>query len=773
MAFWSSAKAHRGILLILVLYLLLGTLYSVVTPLFEASDEMWHYPFIAHLADGHGLPVQQPGVDQPWRQEGSQPPLYYALGALATFWVDDSDMAQVLWKNPHADIGIPKADRNVNMVVHTDAERFPYRGTALAVHIVRWLSVCLGAVTVLGTYLVALEVFPKRRPLALGAAAFVAFNPMFLFISGSINNDNLANALAAVTLWRAVRLIAQPAMAERGLAPRRELLLLGGLLGLAALSKASALGLFALVGLALALVAFWCWRRAPDAHRPQMLLRQLIWSALIVYGVAILIAGWWFVRNWRLYGDPLGLNTFVAIVGPRHPVPTLRQLWGERVGFTMSFWGFFGGMNVPMSSWLYRTLDLLAALGVVGVAIFLLASWRRLTLGTRLKLLLMAAWPAIVFASLIRWTLMTIATQGRLMFAALPAIAFWLVLGWMTWASRRLDRWAVLVVSVLFFAAGLAAPFAYIRPAYARPPVLTPEQLPSPAEITYVNATLGERMELIGYSFTPGEAHPGEAVSLTVYWRALAKMDQNYSVFVHLLTENDLIVGQRDMYPGQGTYPTTLWQAGDIVADTYVVPISSATLTPATAQFEVGLYLLESGERLQVADDAGQALGDQVRFGEIRIVPRTRSEPGLGDIPNPVSFNLDNKIELIGYALDRTAAAPGEAFHLTLYWRALARMPHDYSIFTQVLGENQQIWAQKDAWPQDGNAPTSTWQPGQVIEDRYELVVRQDAPAGAYDLQVGAYLGATGERLNLLGEGGHVQDDRILLGKVRIVRPAE
>lgn len=773
MAFWSSARLHRGIVLILALYLLLGTLYSVTTPLFEASDEMWHYPFVAHLADGHGLPVQQPGVDQPWRQEGSQPPLYYALGALATFWVDTSDMEQVLWKNPHADIGTPKPDRNVNMVVHTAAERFPYRGTVLAAHIVRWLSVCLGAVTVLCTYLVALDIFPQRRPLALGAAAFVAFNPMFLFVSGSINNDNLANALAALTLWRLVRLIPQPATAERSLAPQRELLLLGLLLGLAALSKASALGLFALAGLAFVFIAFWRWRRAPDAHPLPWLLRQLLWSALVVYGVAILIAGWWFVRNWRLYGDPLGLNTFVAIVGPRHPVPTLRQLWGERVGFTMSFWGFFGGMNVPMSSWLYRTLDLLAALGVMGVAIFLLSWWWRLALEARLKLLLMAAWPAIVFISLIRWTLMTIATQGRLMFAALPAIAFWLVLGWMTWASRRFERWAVLVACLLSFAVGLAAPFAYIRPAYARPPVLTSEQLPSPAEITYVNATFGGHMELIGYLYTPAETHPGETVSLTVYWRALAKMDQNYSVFAHLLAENDLIVGQRDMYPGQGTYPTTLWQAGDIVADTYVVPISPATLAPAMAQFEVGLYLLESGERLRAADGAGQALGDQVRFGMIRIVPRTRSEPGLGDIPNPVSFNLGDKIALIGYALDRTAARPGEAFHLTLYWRALARMTHDYSVFTQVLGENQQIWAQKDAWPQGGNAPTSTWQPGQVIEDRYELVVRQDAPAGVYDLQVGMYLGATGERLNLLGEGGHVQDDRILLGKVRIVHPAE
>jgi len=164
-------RQHGGIILILTGFLVLGTVYSVVTPLFEASDELWHYPFVKHLAEGGGLPVQDPRVEQPWRQEGSQPPLYYALGALATFWIDTSDFAEVRWLNPHADIGVETADGNLNMVVHSEREGFPYQGTALAVHIVRFLSVLMGAVTVLCTYLMALEIFPGQKPLAAGAGA--------------------------------------------------------------------------------------------------------------------------------------------------------------------------------------------------------------------------------------------------------------------------------------------------------------------------------------------------------------------------------------------------------------------------------------------------------------------------------------------------------------------------------------------------------------------------------------------------------------------------
>lgn len=58
------------------------------------------------LADGNGLPVLDENTrQQPYRQEGGQPPLYYMLGALLTAPINTNDMAQVRIINPHADIG--------------------------------------------------------------------------------------------------------------------------------------------------------------------------------------------------------------------------------------------------------------------------------------------------------------------------------------------------------------------------------------------------------------------------------------------------------------------------------------------------------------------------------------------------------------------------------------------------------------------------------------------------------------------------------------------
>ena len=198
----------RLLRLILLLFVLLGWSYALTTPVFEASDELWHYPLIKFLADGNPLPVQAFDPDEagPWKQQASQPPLYYWLAAATTFWIDTDDLPQVRWLNPHVDNGIITTDGNINMVVH-DPNANPWQGTLLAVRVIRVLSVLLGACTVYLTYRIAREVAPNRPEIALGAAAINAFTPMFLFISGAVNNDNLVVPLASLALWLMIRLV--------------------------------------------------------------------------------------------------------------------------------------------------------------------------------------------------------------------------------------------------------------------------------------------------------------------------------------------------------------------------------------------------------------------------------------------------------------------------------------------------------------------------------------------------------------------------------------
>jgi len=95
-------RAHWAIGLILIAFIGLGVTYSLVTPVFEAPDEIQHYFYVKYLADERSLPALTIPEEEAFQQEGSQPPLYYLLGALATFWIDTADAPSPLSLRRHS-----------------------------------------------------------------------------------------------------------------------------------------------------------------------------------------------------------------------------------------------------------------------------------------------------------------------------------------------------------------------------------------------------------------------------------------------------------------------------------------------------------------------------------------------------------------------------------------------------------------------------------------------------------------------------------------------
>jgi len=731
-----TIKQRWAIALILIMFIALGTTCSLVTPIFEAPDEIYHYFFIKHLADGKGLPVQNPEDTGLWEQEGSQPPLYYLIGALSTFWIDTSEAEDLLWYNPQANIGIPLDPGNKNVIVHTGRESFPFRGTALAVHLVRLLSVLLGAGTAFLTYRLALEIFPDHEQLALGAAALNAFIPQFLFISAAINNDNLITFLSSLAL---LLLIRNTQYGIRGLLVLRIAysVLLGLVLGLACLSKLAGLGLLILTTIVLIAEAYR--RRSP---------RPLV-QGVIALAVAMMVAGWWYVRNWTLYGDPTGLNMMLAVVGRGSPPSSLSELWGEFRGLRMSFWALFGWFSILVAPAIYAILDGASLLALVGlVAWFVRQRWLSTSPGV------LILWVAIVFAGLVRWTWTTPGTQGRLLFPAISALCILLMLGLSQLVPGRYTRILVSLISLAMCVFAALCPFLYIGPAYARPATVSLHEVPPG-----VVHDFGEKIRLLGFQLDRERVRPGETLGITFYWQGLAEMEENYFLFIHLLGRRRELVGNEDTYHGWGAYPTSLWKPGEIIADTYQLPISEDALAPSLIRVDIGLYDPATGQGLTVFDQAGQAIGQSIVVGQVKMVPQQRQTSSV----KRQSFNLDNKVALIGYDVERTEFGPGEEIRLTLYWQTEEEMDTDYTVFTHLIDEQNHIWGQMDSQPLGGDYPTSFWDIGEVIEDEYILAINRDTPAGLYRLEVGMYELTTGNRLPILDEAGEVKDNRIML----------
>lgn len=151
-------------------------------------------------------------------------------------------------------------------------------------------------------------------------------------------------------------------------------------------------------------------------------------------------------------------------------------------------------------------------------------------------------------------------------------------------------------------------------------------------------------------------------------------------------------------------------------------------------------------------------------FGPFRVCSYTTARAAAKDFVD-LNVKLGEGIELLGYSIEdpQRPRRPGETLNVTLRWRAEGAVKEDYTVFLHLLDAQEQVWGQRDSQPGSGFAPTSSWQPGEVLDDRYGVPVAADAPAGEYRLELGMYLLATGERLPVLDAAGNPVDTRVIL----------
>jgi 4-amino-4-deoxy-L-arabinose transferase-like glycosyltransferase len=435
---------HWPLAVIIVAYIIIGSLFSTRVPAWQNPDEPAHWNYTRQFVQTGRLPVIEPadwniklvpiGPDQrnvPVEQltyEDHQPPLFYIVTSPA----------------------------------------YALFGGRLAP--MRLASLLLGALTIVFAYLTVATIFPAHLYLAAFAAAFVGLLPQHLFIMSGYNNDSLSEALLALGLWLSVRVIR-----DEEIIPRGEVIALGIVVGLCFWTKAQAY-------LALPVAAFALWRtcwNAPDATRNA--LRRLL--TLII--VACVIGLPWWIHNIQMYGgaDFLGLQRHNAVVAGQ---PTTAE-WILQYGFGglmarllqttfQSYWGQFGWMSVLLDSKIYW---LMLVLTLTSAALFV-AWWahgrsakRRLQGQTQTKtgasihspflvltetqsrrLTLLAVLMGLTVLAFIWYNLQFVQHQGRYLFPALIPIATAFALGWSFIFSRRenLVRWLWLVVLIGLFA---------------------------------------------------------------------------------------------------------------------------------------------------------------------------------------------------------------------------------------------------------------------------------------------------------------------------------
>jgi 4-amino-4-deoxy-L-arabinose transferase-like glycosyltransferase len=124
---------------------------------------------------------------------------------------------------------------------------------------------------------------------------------------------------------------------------------------------------------------------------------------------------------------------------------------------------------------------------------------------------------------------------------------------------------------------------------------------------------LGDLVTLLGYDL----AIQPEKLAVTLYWRCDRPLLVDYTTFVHVVEAGTgETVAQMDRPPVDGTYPTSLWDVGEVIRDVVEVPLTGG-VPPGDYVIRVGLYNAASGQRLPVPAAAdGAVLLTTVRLGD-------------------------------------------------------------------------------------------------------------------------------------------------------------
>lgn len=304
-------------------------------------------------------------------------------------------------------------------------------------------------------------------------------------------------------------------------------------------------------------------------------------------------------------------------------------------------------------------------------------------------------------------------------------------------------------------------------------------------------------VRLVGFDLVINRA---EEVQPVITLEALRRLDEDLFIALYLLDEWGIPRGATLVdQPVLVWYPTQRWQPGERVRVAFnTLPWYTRTL-PA---YRLAVGVLRGRDPWQPAArllpepaanspyairlPAGGSLLELARLRQ-DIFGMPHGGPTERQFHAPQSMqrleaSFGDQIRLLGYDARSVqcddASRPGGSdcwFGVTLYWQARSVPALNYTAFVHVverLGSDDEgrIRAQRDAAPDGGAYPTRRWVAGEAVEDAVRINLPAAMPAGTYDLVVGLYDPATGQRLPVLDTAGQAADDKVVLSGALSIR---
>lgn len=135
----------------------------------------------------------------------------------------------------------------------------------------------------------------------------------------------------------------------------------------------------------------------------------------------------------------------------------------------------------------------------------------------------------------------------------------------------------------------------------------------------------------------------------------------------------------------------------------------------------------------------------------------------------PTHADLDGKLRLIGWEVDKPTAAPGDEVMVSLYFQTLQLVDEDWQVFVHAEGPtkgSRRIVHDHD--PAGGVLPTTEWDQGQIVQDKFALRIPVGYSFEAMQLWVGMFIGE--RRMQVTPASASDSDNRIRGPRIPIDR---
>lgn len=664
-------------------------------PLGNARDERDHLRLIEFYATEGRFPVLPQDFITP---QAHQPPLYYLLTALIV-----KTALPPLESMAHY-------EDNPFMIAQNYNPALPYYNRVLYVHhwagsdagyifsfrLLRAVSLLMQAAGLVFLARGLGHVFPHPSsrilpPLAVG---LLSLTPAFWRRGLGVSNNALLFLLAMIAFYVMATALSQGWTIRRSLG-------LGVTLGLGMLTKLYMAPLF----LTAALVA--PWRAKPR-------------ETFLIFLVAGLIGGGWYLRNYALYGDFTAVSVSETEQVSRRDSPPTTGEWLE----ILTRWP--GQLGVESWVMLNTRTDLHLA-SAIGLALFLsgtlaalsgriknraISGTGRLLLAIFLPAGMMALWGASRnLHALFSPPLLLVGLPGLAGLCAIGLLAWWPV-RW--WGRIALTGILGLVIGTTLFTAVIFEPQ---YPAFTS--LESPDESLTPVDVRFQNGA-----QLVGYTLQDRVLHPGDTTRIKLCWSSEGPLDRSYAFTVQLIWENLPKAALQDGYPLSGRYPTTAWRQP--FCEWIPLTIHQDTLTPRAYQLRVGMYEYGGSDVFYLLPDG--------RPDELLLLERI---PVISPVPDTLP-DLQLRVDSWGGLSHVEANIDNGQFTLQLSWVTLEAASGRYHYFLHAVDSDGRPLNQFDGPPLGGAFPTHRWVYGITFEDVLTLALPPDTVEiffGMYDTE--------------------------------------